>query len=74
MLIGILLYIGMAVLLITGAAWFFARALKNLTNTKTVTNAPDHLPLSEQLGDAQTRAAIIAMLERQFHNSPSIDP
>lgn len=74
MLLAILAYIGVSVLLLAGAVLFFARALKTLLSTKPTQSTMPTVPLSEQLGDAQKRAEIIAMLERQFHSSPSIDP
>lgn len=81
MVIIALIYVAVSALLIAGAVLFFARTLRLLSGTpqtnsanKVASKIDFNVPLSEQVGDTQKRSEIVAMLERQFHSSPSVDP
>jgi len=79
MIVAVLIYIAVSALLIAGAVLFFAKALRLMAGHKqhqppAGSTLDRTLPLSEQVSDASKRAAIIEMLERQFHSSPSVDP
>ncbi|NJK34494.1 MAG: hypothetical protein HC919_05820 [Oscillatoriales cyanobacterium SM2_2_1] len=72
MVIAVLAYLAISVLLILGAFSFFWRALKSFRTLSPSTPPPTFSV--DQLANAEQRQEIIAMLERQFHSSPSADP
>ncbi|MEI6427451.1 MAG: hypothetical protein WCO45_03545 [Pseudanabaena sp. ELA607] len=80
MAITALLYISVSLLLIGGAAIFFAKAMQSLMRSEPMeaSQAANHSQnaITSQLADeviAAHREEIVAMLERQFRISPSTD-
>ncbi len=72
MVIAVLAYIAISLLLVLGALSYFWRALKSARTP--IPPAPPATFSVDQLANAEQRQEIIAMLERQFHSSPSADP
>lgn len=74
MVIAAIIYILVSILLMVGAAVFFAKALQILSRpdlrTQRYSSTISKLSSNQPLNRAET----VEMLERQFHSSPSSDP